>query len=347
MDISALQLLLTVLVGCVESSRNRRAGFWPEENRRAWSPTAGPTQTRSGRGRIRTTCPGSAVVSPWPMDHSQGATDPGLEPCPRPLPRIRAALGPGTLRDCTAIAVVALLLAVVLRPFQGTPFIDDWVYSWSVQHLLETHEWLFPELVGNPIATQVLWGALFCLPFGFSLSRPARVDVGTRRPGRVRAVPAGPRVRRHAAFRANGGGGPRVLSDFLHPVAHLHDRCPIPGRHALVSAAVRSGASPQARRTRLGCGCGLRPIGGQPSHRRGCRRRDDRHAHFPHGPMGQTHPRGAGAGARRAVRRVAVVWTRARVFTSADITWLPNGPQQRLASFATRSMWISSRRCSS
>ena len=25
------------------------------------------------------------------------------------------------------------------------------------------------------------------------------------------------------------------------------------------------------------------------------------------------------------------VWTRARVFTSADITWLPNGPQQRLA----------------
>ena len=44
----------------------------------------------------------------------------------------------------------------------------------AVQHLLETREFLFPELVGNPIATQVLWGALFCLPFGFSLSRPAR-----------------------------------------------------------------------------------------------------------------------------------------------------------------------------
>ena len=65
---------------------------------------------------------------------------------------------------------VALAVAVVLRPFQDTPFIDDWVYSWPVQHLLDTGAFLFPELVANPILTQVLWGALFCLPFGFSLT---------------------------------------------------------------------------------------------------------------------------------------------------------------------------------
>ena len=74
------------------------------------------------------------------------------------------------LRDCIAIASIALMIAVVLRPFQATPFIDDWVYSWSVSHLLETGEFLFPELVGNPITVQVLWGAIFSLPFGFSLT---------------------------------------------------------------------------------------------------------------------------------------------------------------------------------
>jgi hypothetical protein len=74
------------------------------------------------------------------------------------------------VRDCTGIAMVALLMAVLLRPFPDTPFIDDWAYSWSVQHLLETGGFLFPEVVLNPIISQVLWGALFCLPFGFSLS---------------------------------------------------------------------------------------------------------------------------------------------------------------------------------
>ncbi|MBI4486394.1 MAG: glycosyltransferase family 39 protein, partial [Acidobacteria bacterium] len=94
----------------------------------------------------------------------------GALPSTQLLSSIRAALGSSTLRDCTTIVVAALLVAAGFRPFQDTPFIDDWVYSWSVQHLIETHEFLFPELVGNPIAAQVLWGALFCLPFGFSLT---------------------------------------------------------------------------------------------------------------------------------------------------------------------------------
>ena len=73
-------------------------------------------------------------------------------------------------RDCATIAGAGLLVAIVLRPFPDAPFIDDWAYSWSVQHLLETGDFLFPEVVLNPIVTQVLWGALFCLPFGFSLA---------------------------------------------------------------------------------------------------------------------------------------------------------------------------------
>jgi hypothetical protein len=104
------------------------------------------------------------------VDRRQRVMDPQQEPSTQPLPPVRPVLGLGTLRDCTTIVIVALLVAVVLRPFQDRPFIDDWVYSWPVQHLLDTHEFLFPELVGNPIAAQVLWGALFCLPFGFSLT---------------------------------------------------------------------------------------------------------------------------------------------------------------------------------
>ena len=73
-------------------------------------------------------------------------------------------------RDCATIAGGGLIVAIVLRPFPDVPFIDDWAYSWSVQHLLETGDFLFPEVVLNPILTQVLWGALFCLPFGFSLA---------------------------------------------------------------------------------------------------------------------------------------------------------------------------------
>ena len=104
------------------------------------------------------------------MNRSQRAMDPRQELSPQSLAPVGAAFGLGNLRDCGILAVAALLVAVVLRPFQDTPFIDDWVYSWPVQHLLYTHTFLFPELVGNPIAAQVLWGALFCLPFGFSLS---------------------------------------------------------------------------------------------------------------------------------------------------------------------------------
>ena len=63
-----------------------------------------------------------------------------------------------------------MLIAVLLRPFPNTPFIDDWVYSWPVEHLLETGELLFPEYSTSPLVTQVLWGALFSLPVGFSLS---------------------------------------------------------------------------------------------------------------------------------------------------------------------------------
>lgn len=60
--------------------------------------------------------------------------------------------------------------AMILRPFQPYPFVDDWVYAWSVENLLENGSLEILDFSSNVIYAQVLWGALFCLPFGFSFA---------------------------------------------------------------------------------------------------------------------------------------------------------------------------------
>ncbi len=59
---------------------------------------------------------------------------------------------------------------MLLRPFQNTPFVDDWVYGWSVEHLLLTGELRILDNASSVNPVQVLWGALFCLPTGFSFT---------------------------------------------------------------------------------------------------------------------------------------------------------------------------------
>ena len=72
--------------------------------------------------------------------------------------------------DCLAIALSATVPLLLLAPLRDTPFIDDWTYAWSVETLLrggglQRLDW---SVHGN--AFQVLWGALFCLPGGFSFT---------------------------------------------------------------------------------------------------------------------------------------------------------------------------------
>lgn len=71
-------------------------------------------------------------------------------------------------RDCLTIALAAVAVTLLVRPFQNTPFVDDWVYAWSVENLLNGGRLLVPEYSNNINVAQVLWGWLFCLPFGFS-----------------------------------------------------------------------------------------------------------------------------------------------------------------------------------
>jgi len=61
-------------------------------------------------------------------------------------------------------------VAIPLHLFANVPFHDDWTYAWSVEHLLKTGQLqVLDWSVHYPFA-QIFWGALFCLPFGFSFS---------------------------------------------------------------------------------------------------------------------------------------------------------------------------------
>lgn len=65
---------------------------------------------------------------------------------------------------------VALLFAAIVRPFQNAPFVDDWVYAWSVENLLAHGRVEVLNYSDNLNVAQIVWGALACVPFGFSFT---------------------------------------------------------------------------------------------------------------------------------------------------------------------------------
>jgi len=75
------------------------------------------------------------------------------------------ALAPGAILLFTYFAT-----GIALRLFADVPLHDDWTYDWSVEHFLKTGKLqVLDWSIHYPFA-QILWGALFCLPFGFSFS---------------------------------------------------------------------------------------------------------------------------------------------------------------------------------
>lgn len=69
-----------------------------------------------------------------------------------------------------AIIVIWIICIIVVNPIGDFPLNDDWAYGKVVQSLLEKHYLQFPGEVAVTLITQALWGALFCLPFGFSFT---------------------------------------------------------------------------------------------------------------------------------------------------------------------------------
>ena len=75
------------------------------------------------------------------------------------------ALAPGTI-----LLFAYFATGIALRLFADVPLHDDWTYAWSVEHFLKTRKLqVLDWSIHYPLA-QILWGALFCLPFGFSFS---------------------------------------------------------------------------------------------------------------------------------------------------------------------------------
>ncbi|OGC23664.1 hypothetical protein A2291_04095 [candidate division WOR-1 bacterium RIFOXYB2_FULL_42_35] len=68
------------------------------------------------------------------------------------------------------LAAVWLIMAFGVNPIGDFPLNDDWAYGQAVYHLVEEGRLQFSGWQSMPLIFQVLWGALFCWPFGFSFT---------------------------------------------------------------------------------------------------------------------------------------------------------------------------------
>jgi len=61
-------------------------------------------------------------------------------------------------------------MVLLAKPSGEFPLNDDWSYSRPVKTLVEQGRLELTGFTSMPLVAQVLWGALFCLPFGFSFT---------------------------------------------------------------------------------------------------------------------------------------------------------------------------------
>jgi 4-amino-4-deoxy-L-arabinose transferase-like glycosyltransferase len=69
-----------------------------------------------------------------------------------------------------AIASVWCLSLILVNPFGNFPFGDDFSYCRTVKRLIETGDFRPTGWTAIPLITHALWGALFCIPTGFSFN---------------------------------------------------------------------------------------------------------------------------------------------------------------------------------
>lgn len=61
-------------------------------------------------------------------------------------------------------------MAVLANPIGNFPLNDDWAYGYSVKTLVEAGDFQLSGWSAANLLSQILWGALFCLPMGFSFT---------------------------------------------------------------------------------------------------------------------------------------------------------------------------------
>ncbi len=72
---------------------------------------------------------------------------------------------------CLAVlGLVWIAMAVLANPIGDFPLNDDWVYGLAVKSILESGRFSLPSPASANLLPQAYWGALFCLPSGFSFT---------------------------------------------------------------------------------------------------------------------------------------------------------------------------------
>lgn len=74
----------------------------------------------------------------------------------------------GTAIDFSALTVLWLLAVLIVNPRGDFPLNDDWAMSRSVKQLVEQGVYQPTGWLAMTLIMHVFWGALFCLPHGFS-----------------------------------------------------------------------------------------------------------------------------------------------------------------------------------
>lgn len=75
-----------------------------------------------------------------------------------------------TIYHYVLLSCIWIFLAVLVNPIGDFPLNDDWSYGRAVKSLIDNNRLEFSGWTSMPLIAQVLWGSLFCLPFGFSFT---------------------------------------------------------------------------------------------------------------------------------------------------------------------------------
>ncbi|NHC34289.1 glycosyltransferase family 39 protein [Scytonema millei] len=86
------------------------------------------------------------------------------------IPKLTVNLDRTEAINVFAIAVFWVFMIVLVNPLGDFPLIDDWAFGKSVKSIIEQGDFYFSSWNGMNLFSQILWGALFCLPFGFSFT---------------------------------------------------------------------------------------------------------------------------------------------------------------------------------
>lgn len=74
------------------------------------------------------------------------------------------------LLDIAVLVIIYVVSILIVNPLGDFPLNDDWSYARAVKGLVEYGDWRPTGWTGASLITQSFWGAIFCVPGGFSFN---------------------------------------------------------------------------------------------------------------------------------------------------------------------------------